>query len=154
MKKYYVYFCYYCNKVIYYFQNEAVMKAFRYYDACMNEDEIESLGRKPLIKVITEHGAWSVTNTSWDASSWNFMENFVKIQKHLSVSPLFNMYVGTDLKESTQNIIIVSPYLQSFSVAAPDEEGCNLIDIFYHQVVFLVLVIKHRVWQTCMYVGR
>ena len=91
-----------------YFQNEAVMKAFRYYDACMNEDEIESLGGKPLIKVITEHGAWSVANTSWNASSWNFMENFVKIQKHLSVSPLFRMKVDTDRKNSTRNIITVT----------------------------------------------
>lgn len=76
----------------------------------MNEEAIEELGAKPLQEVIAYYGSWPLGNSSWNSTFWNstFMDNFVNIQKYLRLSPLFEMSVGTDLKNSTQNVINVS----------------------------------------------
>ena len=78
------------------------------FDSCMDEDKIESLGAQPLLDLIKEYGSWNVTDGNWTEEKWNFMETFVKIQKYLSIAPLFNMYVSADLKDSTKNVIVVS----------------------------------------------
>ena len=83
------------------------MKTFEYYDACVNEVEIEKLGANPLQKLIKEYGSWNVTDKNFTASTWDFNGYFVKIQKYLSMAPLFNMYVAPDLKDSTKNVIVV-----------------------------------------------
>ena len=91
-------------------QNEAVMKAFDMFDSCMDEKTIEELDATPLLDLIKEYGSWNVTDGNWTEESWDFMDTFVKIQKYLSVAPLFNMYVSADLKDSTKNIIVVRVY--------------------------------------------
>ncbi|XP_022784780.1 endothelin-converting enzyme homolog isoform X5 [Stylophora pistillata] len=90
-----------------YKDNKAVMKGFDMFDSCMNEDKIEELGTEPLFDLIKEYGSWNVTDGNWTEDSWDFMENFVKIQKYLSIAPLFNMYVSADLRDSTKNIIVL-----------------------------------------------
>ncbi|XP_031570959.1 endothelin-converting enzyme homolog isoform X2 [Actinia tenebrosa] len=87
-------------------KNEAVVKAFNYFDACMDIERIEKLGGKPLEQLIKDYGSWNVTDKKWSANSWDFMTNFVKIQKELSIALLFNMFVATDLKDSTKNVIV------------------------------------------------
>ena len=91
----------------FYHQNEAVMKALDYYDSCLDEDKIEELDAKPLEALIKRFGSWNVTDPTWDENAWNFMDVFVNIHKNLSLSPLYNMYVGTDPKNSTQHVIKV-----------------------------------------------
>ncbi|KAK3749167.1 hypothetical protein QZH41_010361, partial [Actinostola sp. cb2023] len=86
--------------------NEALLKAFDYYDACVNEAELEKLSATPLQNLIKDYGSWNVTDKDFDASKWDFMGTFVKIQKYLSIAPLFNMFVATDLKDSTKNVIV------------------------------------------------
>ena len=78
------------------------------FDSCMNEEKIEKLGAAPLFELIKEHGSWNVTDGNWTEESWDFMDTFVKMHKYLSITPLFNMYVGPDLKDSNKNIIAVS----------------------------------------------
>ncbi len=78
------------------------------FDSCMDEDRIESRGAAPLLELIQEYGSWNVTDGNWTEENWDFMDTFVKIQKYLSIAPLFNMYVSADLKDSTKNIIVVS----------------------------------------------
>lgn len=90
-----------------YKDNKAVMKGFDMFDSCMDEDKIEEVGAGPLLDLIKEYGSWNVTDGNWTEESWDFMDSFVKIQKYLSIAPLFNMYVGADLKDSTKNIIVL-----------------------------------------------
>ena len=78
------------------------------FDSCMDEEQIEKLGAAPLLDLIKEYGSWNVTDGNWTENSWDFMDTFVRIQKYLSIAPLFNMYVSADLKDSTKNIIVVS----------------------------------------------
>ena len=83
------------------------------FDSCMDEKTIEALDAKPLLDLIKAYGSWNVTDGNWTEESWDFMDVFVKIQKYLSIAPLFNMYVSADLRDSTKNIIVVR--LQLFS---------------------------------------
>ncbi|XP_048581607.1 endothelin-converting enzyme homolog isoform X2 [Nematostella vectensis] len=89
-----------------YKDNPAVMKAFDYYDACMDEKLIEKLGQQPLQDLIKMFGSWNVTNKNWTEADWDFMKTFVMIQRDLSIAPWFNMFVGTDLKDSTKTVIV------------------------------------------------
>lgn len=88
-------------------QNVAVMKGFDMFDSCMDKEGVERLGAKPLLDLIKQYGSWNVTDGNWTEESWDFMDTFVKLQKYLSIAPLFNMYVSADLKDSTKNIIVV-----------------------------------------------
>ena len=88
-------------------QNVAVMKGFDMFDSCMDKEGIERLGARPLLDLIKQYGSWNVTDGNWTEESWDFMDTFVRIQKYLSIAPLFNMYVSADLKDSTKNIIVV-----------------------------------------------
>ncbi|CAH3045511.1 unnamed protein product [Porites evermanni] len=90
-----------------YKDNEAIMKGFDMFDSCMDEETIEKLDATPLLELIKEYGSWNVTDGNWTEDSWDFMDTFVKIQKYLSIAPLFNMYVSADLKDSTKNIIVL-----------------------------------------------
>ncbi|XP_067048926.1 endothelin-converting enzyme homolog isoform X4 [Acropora muricata] len=90
-----------------YKDNVAVMKGFDMFDSCMDKEGVESLGAKPLLDLIKQYGSWNVTDGNWTEESWDFMDTFVKIQKYLSIAPLFNMYVSADLKDSTKNIIVL-----------------------------------------------
>ena len=85
-----------------------MIKALDYYDSCRNDERIEELDAKPLEALIKQYGSWNVTDPTWDENTWNFMDVFVNIHKNLSIAPLYNMYVGTDLKNSTQTVIVVS----------------------------------------------
>lgn len=90
-----------------YKDNVAVMKGFDMFDSCMDKEGVERLGAKPLLDLIKRYGSWNVTDGNWTEESWDFMDTFVKIQKYLSIAPLFNMYVSADLKDSTKNIIVL-----------------------------------------------
>jgi len=90
-----------------YKDNVAVMKGFDMFDSCMDKEGVEKLGARPLLDLIKQYGSWNVTDGNWTEESWDFMETFVKIQKYLSIAPLFNMFVSADLKDSTKNIIVL-----------------------------------------------
>ncbi|XP_053724409.1 endothelin-converting enzyme 1 isoform X1 [Synchiropus splendidus] len=84
--------------------SKAEEKAQRYYQACMNEAKIEELGAKPLQELITQIGGWSLTE-SWDKN--NFQEVLRTVSANYHTSPFFTVFVSTDSKNSSTNIIQV-----------------------------------------------
>ena len=103
------------------------MKGFDMFDSCMDEETIEKLDATPLLELIKEYGSWNVTDGNWTEDSWDFMDTFVKIQKYLSIAPLFNMYVSADLKDSTKNIIVVSYPSLSWQFVQTDPITPNIV---------------------------
>ncbi|XP_061893984.1 endothelin-converting enzyme 1 [Entelurus aequoreus] len=83
---------------------QAEEKAQRYYQACMNESKIQELGAKPLQELITQIGGWALTG-SWDKD--NFQEVLRSVSANYRTSPFFTVYVSTDSKNSSSNIIQV-----------------------------------------------
>ncbi|XP_077582062.1 endothelin-converting enzyme 1 [Stigmatopora nigra] len=84
--------------------SKAEEKAQRYYQACMNEEKIEDLGAKPLQELITQIGGWALTGP-WDKD--NFQEVLRAVSANYRASPFFAVFVSTDSKNSSSNVIQV-----------------------------------------------
>lgn len=114
--------------------SKAEEKAQRYYQACMNETKIEELGAKPLqelisqvssssrlrriaipsractvispvsLRTILQIGGWALTEP-WDKK--NFQEVLRTVSANYHASPFFTVFVSTDSKNSSSNIIQV-----------------------------------------------
>ncbi|XP_006782965.1 endothelin-converting enzyme 1 [Neolamprologus brichardi] len=84
--------------------SDAEEKAQRYYEACMNETKIEELGAKPLQQLIDQIGGWGLTEP-WDKD--NFQKVLRTVSANLRTTPFFTVYVSTDSKNSSTNIIQV-----------------------------------------------
>ncbi|KAL3978613.1 hypothetical protein ACER0C_019675 [Sarotherodon galilaeus] len=84
--------------------SEAEEKAQRYYEACMNESKIEELGAKPLQQLIDQIGGWGLTEP-WNKD--NFQKVLRTVSANLRTSPFFTVFVNTDSKNSSTNIIQV-----------------------------------------------
>ena len=92
---------------VYCFQNEAVRKAFDYFDACADSEAIDSSGLTPILGVIRDYGSWNITGHNWTENSWNFMATLVKMHKELMLSPLFRFKVEPDQENSSLYTISV-----------------------------------------------
>ncbi|TSK16214.1 Endothelin-converting enzyme 1 [Bagarius yarrelli] len=79
-------------------------KALQYYKACMNETNIEELGARPLQELINQTGGWALTGP-WDKN--NFQEVLRTVSAIYRTSPFFTVFVSTDSKNSSSNIIQV-----------------------------------------------
>ncbi|XP_058970514.1 endothelin-converting enzyme homolog isoform X2 [Pocillopora verrucosa] len=90
-----------------YIGNDAVQKAFLYYDSCTDQDAIEHAKGSPLLELIARYGSWNITNKTWTSNSWNFAETLVRIHKELKLSPLFTLQVKPDLVESSRYVIMI-----------------------------------------------
>lgn len=84
--------------------SDAEEKAQRYYEACMNETKIEELGAKPLQQLIDQIGGWGLTEP-WAKD--NFQKVLRTVSANLRTSPFFTVFVSTDSKNSSTNIIQV-----------------------------------------------
>lgn len=84
--------------------SDAEEKAQRYYEACMNETKIEELGAKPLQQLIDQIGGWGLTEP-WNKD--NFQKVLRTVSANLRTTPFFTVYVSTDSKNSSTNIIQV-----------------------------------------------
>ncbi|MCI4390198.1 hypothetical protein PGIGA_G00119820 [Pangasianodon gigas] len=84
--------------------SKAQQKALKYYKACMNEAKIEELGARPLQELINQTGGWALTGP-WDKN--NFQEVLRTVSANYRTSPFFTVFVSTDSKNSSSNIIQV-----------------------------------------------
>uniref|UniRef100_A0A8C1X304 Endothelin-converting enzyme 1 n=1 Tax=Cyprinus carpio TaxID=7962 RepID=A0A8C1X304_CYPCA len=84
--------------------SKAEQKAQWYYQACMNESKIEELGAKPLQDLINQTGGWGLKGP-WDKD--NFQEVLRIVSASFRTSPFFTVFVSTDSKNSSSNIIQV-----------------------------------------------
>lgn len=55
---------------------------------------------------MVELGSWPVTDRNFNIDNWNLMETMVKLHQEMSRSPLFNIFVTGDIKDSDVNIIV------------------------------------------------
>ncbi|EDO33414.1 predicted protein [Nematostella vectensis] len=84
--------------------SKAVRAARTFYDACMNLDEINNRGSKPLLELIDKIGGWSLSD-SWDSSKFVFAETLKRVQIQYNTPVFFNFDVDADDKDSSSNII-------------------------------------------------
>ena len=82
-------------------------KALAYYDSCIDVNEIERLKAKPLQKLISNYGSWSITDEDWVERDWHLIKNLARIHRNLAVHVFFKTSVEIDNKNSSQYVITV-----------------------------------------------
>ncbi|XP_072173719.1 endothelin-converting enzyme 1-like [Diadema setosum] len=91
-------------------QSEAMRKAKDYYRACMNVTAVENAGSEPLKKLLNQLGGWSMLPRdtpgvdNWDEGLFDLTQAILAVHK-LDTAPLFSMFLSSDQKNSSANII-------------------------------------------------
>ena len=93
-------------------------KILRYYKSCVNLKEIDSIGKKAFIKMISEMGMWSPINSLGEQLNVNksITEMLIDVHKYFTMSvyddritsPLFSTFVTQSSRNSSKHILEVS----------------------------------------------
>jgi len=84
-------------------------KGIAYYKSCINTEEINRRGSKPLHDLIKEYGSWTVTSDDWNEESWDMLKYISLMRRKLAVGPLFTVFVGADQRNSSINVVQIRP---------------------------------------------
>ena len=90
-------------------ESEALVKARKFYDSCMDTEEIERLGAKPAKEFIKSIGGWALCNNSgWESDGWKVHQTLRKLQgEYYPAPPFFTVEVTNDHLNSTRHLIKV-----------------------------------------------
>ena len=88
----------------------AVYKAFSFYKSCMNQSEIETKGRKPILDVIKNYGLWNISNGTWTNadSSWILEKVIARVLVDLGTQPFIGLDVTLSPFNTSQVVVQVS----------------------------------------------
>ena len=84
-------------------------KARDFYNSCMDTNEINRLGPRPMQEFIRDVGGWSIcSDGSWKKSKWDVHEVMHRLQStYFPASPFFSIEVTNDHLNSTKHLIKV-----------------------------------------------
>ena len=99
----------------YLLQLASFQKGIAYYKSCINTEEINRRGSKPLHDLIKEYGSWTVTSDEWNQESWDMLKYVSLMRRKLAIGPLFTVFVGADQRNSSINIVQVSQSQRIYS---------------------------------------
>eukprot|EP00794_Sanderia_malayensis_P007514 gene7514-8349_t len=80
-------------------------KAYQYYDTCMKNSRSMSV----YWQAVSQIGSSPVTDGSFNLQSWDANSALQSMKKFYDTNPLFTVGVGSDLFDSSQNIIRIGP---------------------------------------------
>lgn len=89
---------------------EALLKTRDFYRSCMDEQQIEILGPRPMLDFIKLIGSWSICQDgSWNKTSWDIHKVLQHLQStYYPAPPFFSVEVTNDHLNSTKHLIKVS----------------------------------------------
>lgn len=74
------------------------------YRSCMNEDEVNKLGVKPIKALINDLGGCPLLSQNWNPQKYSLMDQLVKVNKNF-MFPLLLAIPRTDQKNPTKNVL-------------------------------------------------
>lgn len=105
------------------FKSKAEKKAKMYYESCLDENEtIEKLGAKPMLKFLRDIGGWNVTanvTNPFNVTAWSLETSLKILQNKYYMIGLFAWGVGEDDRNSSRHII----QIDQVSLALPTKEN-------------------------------
>lgn len=87
------------------FKSKSEVKAKLYYESCMDEETMESLGGKPLVDLLREIGGWNISDTGFNVKNWSLQITLQKLQNRYNMGGLFGWAVDEDDRNSSNHII-------------------------------------------------
>lgn len=129
-----------CDEIIYKEkESSSYRKTKDYYSACMDTTSIELRGAEPLMDLVKKFGGWplfgdDISSGGWNQSSYNLTKMVIAAHK-IRVSPFFAMWVGSDDRNSSRNILqfeqyglgLQFPEMYEGSTMAPILEGYKVL---------------------------
>ncbi|XP_046994837.1 neprilysin-1-like [Schistocerca americana] len=98
--------------------SEATQKAKRFYNSCMNIQQIRRLGDEPLRGVLRALGGWPVTDERWAPPAFSVEVLLGRLRGEYNEGVLIEQWVGPDDKNSSVNIL----QLDQMTLALPSRD--------------------------------
>lgn len=89
-------------------EQSAVKKTKSYFESCLNEEEVEKETNATLTPVIAKYGSWALNNETWNATQWKWPEILQSMIRDLTGTPLFEVGIDINPRNSSQHMISVS----------------------------------------------
>ena len=89
-------------------EQSAVKKTKSYFESCLNEEEVEKESNATLTPIIALFGSWALDHKTWNAAQWKSSQILLSMISDLTRTPLFEVTINTNPRDSSQHIISVS----------------------------------------------
>ena len=89
-------------------EQSAVKKTRSYFESCLKEEEVEKDTNATLIPIIAKYGSWALDNETWNATQWKWSEILLPMIWDLTSTPLLEVAININPRNSSQHIITVS----------------------------------------------
>lgn len=89
-------------------EHSAVKKTKSYFESCLKEEEVEKDTNATLIPVMAKYGSWALDNETWNATHWEWSEILLSMIRDLIGTPLLEVEININPRNSSQHIITVS----------------------------------------------
>lgn len=87
-------------------QIKSIIKAFEYYDSCMNTTAIEARGVQPIRALLSKYDI--LVDNSWDEMNWNLENVLIGLLEDLGTKALFEVNVELGMRNNSFYFISVS----------------------------------------------
>ncbi|XP_028410317.1 endothelin-converting enzyme homolog isoform X2 [Dendronephthya gigantea] len=140
--------------------NSAIYKAFTYYQSCMDDTEITSAGKKPLLDVIQKFGSWSITNNNWNEYYWKLETILAKTTAYLNANTFLSLSTMSSYFDNTKTYLTISGGISGYherdldrpSKSIPSKQNLNIkyFDIYkprykkFMSAIFQLLVAQNE----------
>ena len=89
-------------------EHSAVKKTKSYFESCLKEEEVETETNAALTPVMAKYGSWALVNETWNATQWKWSEILLSMIRDIKETPLFEVIVAINPRNSSQHMIVVS----------------------------------------------
>lgn len=89
-------------------EQSAVKKARRYFESCVNEEELEKVTNKSLTPFMVKYGSWALDNETWNSTQWKWTKVLLTMNRDFTRTPLFEVGMDINPRNSSQYMISVS----------------------------------------------
>ena len=89
-------------------EQSAVKKAKRYFEACVNEEEVERLTNTSLTPLIAKYGSWALDNETWNSTQWEWTKVLLTMARDFISTPLFEVGMEINPRNSSRYMMSVS----------------------------------------------
>ncbi|KAL9985457.1 hypothetical protein ACROYT_G007868 [Oculina patagonica] len=86
-------------------EQSAVKKAKRFFESCVNEEELEKVTNKTLTPFMVKYGSWALDDENWNPKQWKWTKALLTMNRDFTSTPLFEVGMDINPRNSSQYMI-------------------------------------------------